>query len=81
MYAIRSYYGRGFIPSIPPGGNLMVAAFVGTTMAAPTFIIRPLIVKEKGWNRLHLKDQRKDALTSAIFLFVISATIMSYNFV
>ena len=67
---------RGFIPGIPPGGNLMVAAFVGTTMAAPTFIIRPLIVKEKGWNKLHLKDQRRDALTSAVFLFVISATIM-----
>lgn len=68
--------GRGFIPSIPPGGNLMVAAFVGTTMAAPTFIIRPLIVNEKGWDKLHLKDQRRDALTSAVFLFVISATIM-----
>ena len=67
---------KGFIPSIPPGGNLMVAAFVGTTMAAPTFIVRPLIVKEKGWNQNHLKEQRRDALTSAIFLFVISATIM-----
>lgn len=67
---------RGFIPSIPAGGNLMVAAFVGTTMAAPTFIVRPLIVKEKGWNRDHLKEQRKDALISAILLFTISATIM-----
>ncbi len=67
---------QGFVPSIPPGGNLMVAAFVGTTMAAPTFIVRPLIVKEKGWNKSHLKEQRRDALTSAIFLFVISATIM-----
>ncbi len=67
---------RGFIPSIPAGGNLMVAAFVGTTMAAPTFIVRPLIVKEKGWGKSHIKDQRRDALTSAILLFVISATIM-----
>jgi len=67
---------RGFIPAIPPGGNLMVAAFVGTTMAAPTFIVRPLIVKEKGWNKNHLKEQRKDALISAILLFFISATIM-----
>jgi len=67
---------RGFIPRIPPGGNLMVAAFVGTTMSAPTFIVRPLIVKEKGWKKSNMKDQRRDALTSAIFLFVISATIM-----
>ena len=41
----------GFVPSIPPGGSLMVAAFVGTTMAAPTFVVRPLIVKEKGWGK------------------------------
>jgi len=67
---------QGFIPSIPRGGNLMVAAFVGTTMAAPTFIVRPLIIKEKGWGKSHLKEQKRDALTSGIFLFVISATIM-----
>lgn len=67
---------QGFIPSIPPGGNLMVAAFVGTTMAAPTFVVRPLIVKEKGWEKSHLKEQRRDALTSAILLFIVSATIM-----
>ena len=67
---------KGFIPSIPTGGNLMVAAFVGTTMAAPTFVVRPLIVKEKGWDKNHLKEQRKDALISAILLFIISSTIM-----
>jgi manganese transport protein len=67
---------RGFVPSIPPGGNLMVAAFVGTTMAAPTFIVRPLIVKEKGWGKYNLKDQRRDAFISALFLFIISAAIM-----
>ena len=66
----------GFIPKIPPGGNLMIAAFVDTTMAAPTFVVRPLIVKEKGWDKNHLKEQQKDAFISAILLFVISATIM-----
>lgn len=67
---------RGFVPSIPPGGSLMVAAFVGTTMAAPTFIVRPLIVKEKGWGKTNLKEQRRDAFISAVFLFIISAAIM-----
>jgi manganese transport protein len=67
---------RGFIPSIPEGGKLMVAAFVGTTMAAPTFVIRPLIVKEKGWNSSNLDSQKRDALVSAILMFVISASIM-----
>jgi manganese transport protein len=68
----------GFIPSIPqvPGGKLMVAAFVGTTMAAPSFVIRPLLMKGKGWGKDNTKDQSKDALTSAILMFVISASIM-----
>ena len=67
----------GFIPSIPPGGSLMVAAFVGTTMAAPTFVVRPLIIKEKGWGINHVKEQSRDALTSAILMFVISGSIMA----
>ncbi|WP_207211144.1 Nramp family divalent metal transporter [Flagellimonas olearia] len=67
---------KGLIPRIPPGGNLMVAAFVGTTMAAPTFVVRPILLKEKGWGISNLNDQRKDAMVSAIFLLTISATIM-----
>jgi Mn2+/Fe2+ NRAMP family transporter len=68
----------GLKPSIPqvPGGKLMVAAFVGTTMAAPTFIVRPLLMKGKGWGKENTKEQSKDALTSAILMFVISASIM-----
>jgi Mn2+/Fe2+ NRAMP family transporter len=66
----------GFIPSIPPGGELMVAAFVGTTMAAPTFVVRTLIVKEKGWTQNNLKEQKTDAMISGIILFLISASIM-----
>jgi len=66
----------GFIPTIPPGGSLMVSAFVGTTMAAPTFVIRPLIVKEKGWGKLNLREQSRDAKTSAILMFVISGSIL-----
>jgi Mn2+/Fe2+ NRAMP family transporter len=66
----------GFIPSVPPGGSLMVAAFVGTTMAAPTFVIRPLIVKEKGWGKSNIPEQSKDAITSAILMFVISGSIL-----
>lgn len=67
---------RGFIPSIPVNGHLMVAAFVGTTMAAPTFVVRPLIVKEKGWGPADLKQQTRDSVVSACLMFVISAAIM-----
>lgn len=70
---------KGFIPSIPEveGGRMLVAAFVGTTMAAATFISRPLFIQGKGWTKNNLKEQRKDALWAAILIFIISASIMS----
>lgn len=69
---------KGFIPSIPKGegGNLMVAAFVGTTMAAPTFVVRPLLMQGKGWGKEHAKSQARDAFSSALLMFIISASIM-----
>ena len=69
---------KGFVPSIPqvPGGKLMVAAFVGTTMAAPTFVVRPLLMKGKGWGKENTREQFRDALTSSILMFVISGSIM-----
>ncbi|KJD31469.1 iron transporter [Tamlana nanhaiensis] len=70
---------KGFLPSIPqvPGGKMMVAAFVGTTMAAATFLSRPLFVKGKGWTIKNLDQQKKDAITAAILVFVISASVMA----
>ncbi|WP_209332692.1 Nramp family divalent metal transporter [Lunatimonas salinarum] len=70
---------KGLKPSIPsvPGGKLLVAAFVGTTMAAPTFVVRPLLMKGKGWNELHTKEQSKDALLSASLMLLINLAIMA----
>ncbi|MEP0262615.1 Nramp family divalent metal transporter [Dokdonia sp.] len=70
---------KGLAPTIPdvPGGKMLVAAFVGTTMAAATFLSRPLFVKGKGWTIKNLKQQKRDAITAAILIFVISATIMA----
>lgn len=69
----------GLLPSIPdvPGGKMLVAAFVGTTMAAATFLSRPLFVKGKGWTIENLAQQKKDSITAAILIFVISGTIMA----
>ncbi len=69
----------GLIPSVPEvqGGKLLVAAFVGTTMAAPTFVVRPLLMKGKGWNQAHTKEQSKDALLSASLMFVINLAVMA----
>jgi len=69
----------GFIPSIPQveGGRMLVAAFVGTTMAAATFISRPLFIQGKGWTQENLKEQQKDALWAALLIFFISGSIMA----
>jgi len=70
---------KGLIPSIPqvPGGKMMVAAFVGTTMAAATFLSRPLFIKGKGWTIKDLKHQKTDAIIAATLVFIISASIMA----
>ena len=69
----------GLMPSIPnvPGGNMMVAAFVGTTMASATFLSRPLFLRGKGWNESNLDHQKKDAIIAATLVFIISASIMA----
>lgn len=70
---------NGLMPSVPdvPDGKMLVAAFVGTTMAAATFLSRPLFVKGKGWTINDLDRQKKDSITAAILIFVISGVIMA----
>lgn len=70
---------KGLIPSIPevPGGKMLVAAFVGTTMASATFLSRPLFIKGKGWTIANLDQQKRDSIAAATLIFVISGTIMA----
>lgn len=70
---------QGLVPSVPEveGGKMMVAAFVGTTMAAATFLSRPLFVKGKGWNIKNLAQQKRDAIIAACLVFVISGAVMA----
>jgi len=70
---------KGLVPSIPKveGGQMMVAAFVGTTMAAATFLSRPLFVQGKGWTIKNRGQQKKDAIIAASLVFLISASIMA----
>ncbi|MCK0134996.1 Nramp family divalent metal transporter [Arenibacter sp. S6351L] len=79
VYPLPIEVAKGLIPSIPKveGGKMMVAAFVGTTMAAATFLSRPLFVKGKGWNINNLKQQKKDSIIAACLVFVISASVMA----
>ncbi|MDD7913171.1 divalent metal cation transporter [Polaribacter ponticola] len=56
---------------------MLVAAFVGTTMASATFLSRPLFVKGKGWTIKNLDQQKKDSIAAAILIFIISGVIMA----
>ena len=70
---------KGLIPTIPkvPGGKMLVAAFVGTTMASATFLSRPLFILGKGWTNKNLQQQKRDAISAAILIFIISGTILA----
>jgi len=81
MFVVMPDPGRiaaGFVPQLPKGEgmNLLFAALVGTTMAGPTFVVRPLTIKGHGWGKKDLRNQSRDAMISALLVFVISASIM-----
>jgi Mn2+/Fe2+ NRAMP family transporter len=70
---------RGLISKIPdvPGSGILIAAFVGTTMAAATFLSRPLFIQGKGWTREDLGIQKNDSIIAALLIFTISGSIMA----
>ena len=69
----------GLIPSIPdePNALLVMAGMVGTTMGAILYVVRSILVQEKGWQIEDLKTERKDALISASAMFILSVAIMA----
>ena len=70
---------RAVRPVLPTSADslIMLAAFVGTTMAAPTFVTRPLLIREKGLTAKDLRSERIDAIVSATLMFVISGSIIA----
>lgn len=70
---------QGLVPEIPDvaGGKMMVAAFVGTTMASATFLSRPLFIQGKGWTIKDQGQQKKDAIVAALLVFIISGAVMA----
>jgi Mn2+/Fe2+ NRAMP family transporter len=79
VHPLPSEVVQGLIPVIPDveGGKMMVAAFVGTTMAAATFLSRPLFIQGKGWGMENQAQQKKDAIVAAVLVFIISASVMA----
>lgn len=70
---------RGLIPSIPEEANapMLIAAIVGTTFTAPTFVVRSILMKEKKWELGQLKHAKKDAAIGAIMMFLVSLAVMA----
>lgn len=70
---------EGVIPRLPtgPGSVLLLSALVGTTLTAPTFIMRSFLVKEKGWKLTDIRYQTRDAVSAAILMFFISGSVMA----
>ena len=79
VYPLPSEVIMGLVPKIPEvkGAGILIAAFVGTTMAAATFLSRPLFVQGKGWTKNDFKTQRNDSIVAALLIFGISGSIMA----
>ncbi len=72
---------EGMVPGIPEtaGAARLVAAMAGTTCSAAVFIMRSTVVAEKGWNITHLRHEKRDALTSASMMLLLSGIIMAVS--
>lgn len=70
---------KGLIPGIPEGENslLIMAGMVGTTMGAILYVVRSILVQEKGWGESDLKRERRDAIISVSMMFLLSVAIMA----
>ena len=79
VYPMPEQVIKGLIPTIPEveGSGILIAAFVGTTMAAATFLSRPLFIQGKGWTKQDFNVHKNDALIAALLIFTISGAIMA----
>lgn len=79
VYPLPTDVIKGLVPKIPQveGAGILIAAFVGTTMAAATFLSRPLFIQGKGWTNADFKTQRNDSIVAALLIFIISGSIMA----
>ncbi len=70
---------NGLIPRIPKDTEklLLSASMVGTTMGAILYVVRSILVQEKGWKAKDLKLEKRDAMISSIMMFVLSIAIMA----
>ena len=70
---------KGLVPGIPGESNaaLLIAGMVGTTMGGVLYLVRSVLVQEKGWGVGDLHEEKRDAFISASMMFLLSAAIMA----
>jgi len=70
---------KGLVPKIPKEENahLIAAGMAGTTLSAVLFVMRSIVVQEKGWSIDNLKQERRDALVSAGMMLILSGAVMA----
>ncbi len=70
---------KGLVPRIPQESNaaLLIAGMVGTTMGGVLYLVRSILVQEKGWTVKDLRTEKRDAFISATMMFILTAAIMA----
>ncbi len=70
---------EGLVPRLPEESNaaLILAGMVGTTMGGILYVVRSILVQEKGWSANDLALEKRDALISSSAMFLLSAAIMA----
>jgi len=71
-------YLTGLIPRVPDENHafLIISGMVGTTMGGILYVVRSILVSEKGWTVNDLKLEKRDAAISAGLMFVLSLAVM-----
>ncbi len=67
---------KPFVPS-EPAGVVLLAGMVGTTMGGILYVVRSILVQEKGWTLKDIKLEKRDAAVSATLMFVLSIAVMA----
>lgn len=71
----------GLVPGIPQrkGSLGLIAAIAGTSCSAALFVVRSIVVSEKGWNANHLRHEKRDAFVSSAMMLFLSTIVMAVS--
>ncbi len=69
----------GLVPRIPQGPNafIIIAGMAGTTCSAMVFVMRSIVVAEKGWTVRDLKKEVFDSFVSVTMMLLLSGAVMA----